>query len=58
MVHLFVRKSKKEQNHAAPFVYCGPVRFQSWEGNAPVSIVWGLGQPVPPNLMTAWKVEA
>jgi superfamily II DNA or RNA helicase/diadenosine tetraphosphate (Ap4A) HIT family hydrolase/HKD family nuclease len=56
-VHLFVRKTKKERGRAAPFVYCGPVGFQSWKGNSPISVIWSLEQSVPANLIASWKLE-
>jgi len=49
-VHLFVRSTKKTGSKPTPFIYCGQVDFISWEGNAPVSIRWGLREPVPPAL--------
>ena len=53
--HLFVRKSKKEQGRAAPFVYCGDVSFVSWEGEQPISVTWKLRAPVPERVLTIWK---
>lgn len=53
-VHLFVRKSKKEQGRAAPFVYCGDVGFVSWEGEQPISVTWKLKEPVPERILTIW----
>lgn len=41
-VHLFVREHKLAGGTAAPFRYYGPVRYQSHEGSAPMSIVWEL----------------
>ncbi|MFZ0427787.1 MAG: DUF3427 domain-containing protein, partial [Acidobacteriota bacterium] len=49
-VHLFVRKTKKRGNRAAPFVYCGPVDFESWEGEQPTTVMWRLGESVPQRL--------
>ena len=34
-VYLFIRKTKKIGSKAAPFVYCGDVEFEDWEGNKP-----------------------
>jgi predicted nucleotidyltransferase component of viral defense system len=32
---------------SAPFVYCGEVRFVEWEGEAPITVRWRLGEGVP-----------
>jgi hypothetical protein len=52
-VHLFVRKHKLFDKKAAPFVYCGQVDLESWEGDAPITVVWRLREPVPDRL---WKM--
>jgi hypothetical protein len=49
-VHLFVRKTKKIGSRSAPFVYCGPVSFEGWEGDKPITIRWRLGQGLPERL--------
>ena len=49
-VHLFVRKTKKRGGRAAPFIYCGPVDFESWEGEQPTTVTWRLGESVPRRL--------
>ena len=46
-VHLFIRKRKVLDGKAAPFVYCGLVDFESWEGEKPISVLWRLREPVP-----------
>jgi hypothetical protein len=46
-VHLFVRKHKVLDGKAAPFVYCGPVKFESWDGEKPISVTWRLDNAVP-----------
>jgi hypothetical protein len=35
---------------AAPFVYCGPVVFESWDGEKPITVRWKLSESVPPSL--------
>jgi superfamily II DNA or RNA helicase len=46
-VHLFVRRWRKTQRGtAAPFTYCGDVTFESWKGDAPITIRWRLPQPL------------
>ena len=47
-VHLFVRRNKLLQGKASPFVYCGEVDFDGWEGDAPITVRWRLREPVPP----------
>jgi len=47
-VHLFVRdKKKRPRGAAAPFVYCGGVRFMNWHGNQPITVRWKLSSEVP-----------
>ncbi|RAU22708.1 DEAD/DEAH box helicase [Paramagnetospirillum kuznetsovii] len=41
-LHLFVRDTKLADGKAAPFVYEGPVRYQSHTGSAPMSVVLKL----------------
>lgn len=55
-VHLFVREGKRGRGGgAAPFVYCGPVSFESWKGERPITIVWKLEEPVPDKLRELMK---
>ncbi len=55
-VHLFVRRTKRFGQKAAPFVYCGDVNFVEWEGDAPITIKWRMENPVPENLRRSLKV--
>jgi hypothetical protein len=56
-VHLFVRAEKRApMNSAAPFVYCGPVQFESWRGEKPITIVWRFDEPVPERLFSLLRV--
>lgn len=57
-VHLFVREEKKRTNLAAPFVYCGPLRFAEWEGDAPITVRWRLETPIPRRLASELDVPA
>ena len=41
-VHLFVRKLKLEGGKAAPFIYCGAVSYESFEGEKPMNVTWLL----------------
>ncbi|TGN68545.1 DUF3427 domain-containing protein [Paracoccus liaowanqingii] len=49
-VHLFVRAHRLRNGKGAPFLYCGQPRFESWEGNGPITISWRLIGPVPAHL--------
>ncbi len=58
-VHLFVRQaSKTSHGRSAPFVYCGDVFFESWEGEQPITVHWRLREGVPTRLWSALGVEA
>ena len=57
-VHLFVRKRKVLDGKGAPFVYCGQVEFESWEGNNPISVNWRLRDPVPSAMRKSLDVPA
>ncbi|WP_063934718.1 DUF3427 domain-containing protein [Archangium violaceum] len=58
-VHLFVRAEKKlRSGNAAPFIYCGPVRFESWKGEEPITVMWRLDEPVPTRLREVLKVPS
>lgn len=52
-VELFVRKTKKVGSAAAPFIYCGPVAFEEWHGEKPITVKWRLSKPVPDRL---WEI--
>ena len=42
-IHLFVRKRPKRANSkAAPFLYCGELQFERWEGERPITVWWRL----------------
>ncbi len=45
-VHLFVRRTKRRGTASAPFVYCGPVVFQAWEAEKPITVTWKLKTPL------------
>jgi hypothetical protein len=55
-VHLFVRAGKLRQGRAAPFIYCGPVRFLDWEGEQPITVRFRLPEPVPEHLRRSFAV--
>ncbi len=49
-IHLFVRAAKLRGARGAPFYYCGDVDFESWDGDAPITVNWRLRQPAPDHL--------
>jgi hypothetical protein len=49
-VHLFVRGQAKVRGKAQPFVYCGALEFERWEGENPITVWWRLGEAVPEGL--------
>jgi superfamily II DNA or RNA helicase len=49
-IHLFVRRAKRDDAGAAPFIYCGELQFQRWEGDKPITVCWRLELPVPERL--------
>jgi hypothetical protein len=54
-VHLFVRSQKKvARGGAAPFIYCGDVRFGEWHGDRPITVIWKLPADVPDTLWASF----
>jgi superfamily II DNA or RNA helicase/HKD family nuclease len=49
-VHLFVRSESKIDGKASPFIYCGTLDFQRWEGEKPITVWWRLQEPIPERL--------
>lgn len=41
-VHLFVRENKLAKGKAAPFLYCGPVRYVSHSGSKPMNVIFDV----------------
>ena len=56
--HLFVRQTKMSGKKAAPFISCGEVEFERWEGEMPITIWWRLREPVPEVLWRELSVPA
>jgi nucleoside phosphorylase len=57
-VHLFVRRGKRSRSGGtASFVYCGPVSFESWRDERPITIMWTLTEPVPVGLRETLKIN-
>jgi hypothetical protein len=46
-VHLFVRPTAKVAGKTQPFIYCGELDFESWQGDRPITVLWTLQTPVP-----------
>ncbi|WP_438671664.1 hypothetical protein [Pseudogemmobacter sonorensis] len=46
-VHLFVGSEKLRGKTAAPFRYIGVPHFAGWHGEVPITVDWGLPEPVP-----------
>lgn len=47
-IHLFVRaKAKSREGKGETFLYCGPVDFESWTGDKPITVRWRLRTEVP-----------
>jgi hypothetical protein len=57
-VHLFIRKDSKIAGRAAPFLYCGRLKFVDWEGEKPITVRWTLPEAVPQQLRSALGVPA
>ena len=50
-VHLFVRKNKLEAKKAAPFIYCGELKYLHHKGEKPMNVEWLLESPLSEALM-------
>ena len=57
-IHLLIRNRKTLDGKAAPFIYCGPVQFQSWQGEKPISVKWKLSEPVPPAMWSQLGIKS
>lgn len=57
-VHLFVRARAKGPSGAEPFTYCGPLTFERWDGDNPITVWWRLAAPVPEDQRTKLRVPA
>jgi hypothetical protein len=56
-VHLFVRPTPKVGGKTQPFIYCGELAFERWEGDRPITVWWRLGSPVPAELRSALRID-
>ncbi len=50
---LFVREHKSLNGLATPYVFLGPVTYQSHEGERPMNVVWRLQHALPARLQAA-----
>jgi superfamily II DNA or RNA helicase len=50
---LFVREEKEQNGLACPYDFLGPVRYESYTGSRPMSIIWRLEHPIPARLLPA-----
>lgn len=57
-VQLFVRAAKKAGLQTQPFIYCGPLTFERWEKDNPITVWWKLGTEVPLELRGQLRVPA
>lgn len=56
---LFVRRGKRdERGITQPFLFLGPVRYVSHEGERPMSITWQLDHPAPGAWFQQVKIAA
>jgi uncharacterized protein DUF3427 len=56
-VHLFVRaRSKGKGGATEPFTYCGPLTFERWENDKPITVWWRLREPVSERLHTLLRI--
>ncbi|MDZ4800141.1 MAG: DUF3427 domain-containing protein, partial [Bryobacteraceae bacterium] len=46
-VQLFVRPVANFRGTTQPFIYCGPLIFDRWEGDQPITVWWQLEEAVP-----------
>jgi hypothetical protein len=56
-VHLFVRAQAKSRGVTQRFTYCGPLEFERWEGDRPITAWWHLQTKLPENLWTTFRTD-
>jgi hypothetical protein len=54
-VHLFVRPTAKVGGKTQPFIYCGELEFERWEGDKPITVWWRLNPGVPSELRSTLR---
>ncbi|MCU0696332.1 MAG: hypothetical protein MUC96_07380 [Myxococcaceae bacterium] len=51
-----MRAQKKDSKGvASPFTYCGRATFQSWKGDAPITVKWRLENLLPDHLFVQFR---
>lgn len=53
---LFMRESRKSENGTMPYLFLGPVRYVSHEGERPMNILWRLGTPLPADYLRLARI--
>jgi len=56
IVHLFARETAKVKNITEKFTYCGPLSFERWEGDKPITVWWRLSEEVPHHIREYMRV--
>lgn len=57
-VHLFLRANAKAGGETQPFIYCGQLWFERWDGDMPITIWWRLENAVPTNFRALLNVTS
>jgi superfamily II DNA or RNA helicase len=58
-VHLFLRKSKKDEGWGAPpYVYTGPMTYKGHDGERPIRFLWCLEHALPADVFHDSKVTS
>lgn len=57
-VLLFVREQEKDELGTSPYLFLGPARYVSHEGERPIAITWQLDHPMPTDFFHAATVAA
>lgn len=55
---IFVRDAKDNDLGTSPYVFLGPARYESHEGERPISITWRLSYPMPMDVFLAASAVA
>jgi superfamily II DNA or RNA helicase len=57
-VLLFVREHQKDEFGTAPYLFLGPVTYESHYGERPIALTWRLEHPMPTDFFTSASVAA
>jgi hypothetical protein len=57
-IHLFMRAVAKVRGQTQPFIYCGPLTFERWQGEKPITVWWRLETQVPLELRSQLRVPS